>query len=180
MEEKTLNTKLIYKGKVINLRIDEVLLPNGKKTTREIVEHNGAVAILPLIDENNFLFVRQYRKPLEKILLEIPAGKLEKGENIEECAKRELAEETGYKSDDFKKLASVYLAPGYSSEIIHIFTAKNLKKAKYKPDEDEFLENIVVKKDEALKKISTGEIKDSKTIIAISLYFQNKRNTLKT
>ncbi len=175
MEEKTLNSKSIYKGKIINLRIDEVVLPNGKKTTREIVEHCGAVAILPLIDKDNFLLVKQFRKPLEKMLLEIPAGKLEKGESVKRCAERELKEETGYGTKDLQKLTSVYLAPGYSSEVIHIFIAKNLKKGNSQPDADEFLENVIIEKKDALNKISSGEIKDSKTIIAILLYFQHKR-----
>lgn len=180
MEEKTISSKLIYKGKIINLRVDKVLLPNGKKATREIVEHDGAVAILPLLGRDNFLLVKQFRKPTGKILLEIPAGKIEKGEDAIECAKRELAEEAGYKSNNLEKLASVYLAPGYSSELIHIFTAKNLKKCETKPDEDEFLENIAMNKKETLNKILSGKINDSKTIIAILLYFQTKRNASKT
>jgi len=174
MKEKTLNSKSIYKGKIINLRIDEVVLPNGKKTTREIVEHYGAVAILPLINENNFLLVRQFRKPIEKMLMEIPAGKLEQGENIKRCAIRELREETGYETKDLQKLASVYLAPGYSSELIHIFIAKNLKKTSPEPDADEFLENIIIKKKDVLNKILNGEIKDSKTIVAIMLHMQSE------
>lgn len=172
MEEKTLNSKPIYKGKIINLRIDEVLLPNGRKTKREIVEHNGAVAILPIIDENNFLLVKQFRKPAEKTLLEIPAGKLEQGEGIKKCAIRELKEETGYESKNLRKLTSVYLAPGYSSELIHIFVAENLKKTSPEPDADEFIENIIIEKKDALNKILSGGINDSKTIVAIMLYLQ--------
>ncbi len=174
MKEKTLNSKLIYKGKILNLRLDKVVLPNGKEAKREIIEHSGSVAILPLICEDKFLLVQQYRKPIEKVLLEIPAGRIEKGENLKECAKRELEEETGYKASDFKKLASVYLAPGYSSEIIHIFLARNLKKSKSNPDEDEFIKTVILNKKEAFNKIISGEINDSKTIIGILLYFQNK------
>ncbi|MFH1548447.1 MAG: NUDIX hydrolase [Candidatus Omnitrophota bacterium] len=172
MEEKTFKSKLIYKGKILSLRLDDVILPNGKTTTREIVEHPGAVAILPLIDKDKFLLVKQFRTPIRKTLLEIPAGKIEKGENIKECAKRELIEETGYKTDNLKKLASVYLAPGYSSEIIHIFLAKNLKKSIANPDDDEVIQNVILERKEALNKIISGEINDSKTIIAVMLYFQ--------
>ncbi len=123
MKEKTLNSKLIYKGKILNLRVDTIILSNGRKAKREIIEHSGSVAILPLIGKNKFLLVKQYRKAIEKTLLEIPAGKMEIGENIKRCAQRELTEETGYKAGNFEKLASVYLAPGYSSEIIHVILA---------------------------------------------------------
>jgi ADP-ribose pyrophosphatase len=177
MEEKTLSSKSIYKGKIINLRVDKVILPNGKKATREIIEHYGAVAILPLIGKNKFLLVKQFRKPIEKTLLEIPAGRIEKGENIKRCAKRELKEETGYKTNDLKKLASVYLAPGYSSEIIHIFLAKNLKKSKPNPDDDEIIQNVILEKKDALCKIKSGKINDSKTIIAIMLYLQLEKDS---
>ncbi len=172
MEEKTLSSKSIYKGKILSLRVDKVILPNGKKATREIIEHNGAVAILPLINKNKFLLVKQFRKPIGKTLLEIPAGRIERGENIKKSAERELAEETGYRPGNLKKLASVYVAAGYSSEIIHIFLAKNLKKTKPNPDEDEIIQNVILDKEDALNKIISGKINDSKTIIAIMLYFQ--------
>lgn len=174
MKEKTSKSELIYKGKILNLRLDKVILPNGREAKREIIEHSGSVAILPLIDKDKFLLVRQYRKPLEKTLLEIPAGRIEKGENLKECAKRELREETGYQSNDFKKLASVYLAPGYSSEIIHIFLARNLKKSKPNPDEDEFIKTVILNKKEVLDKIIDNKIKDSKTIVSILLFLYNE------
>jgi ADP-ribose pyrophosphatase len=174
MEEKTLESKIVYKGKIFNLRLDKVVLPNGKQTKREIVEHSGSVAILPLIDNDKFLLVQQYRKPIKRTLLEIPAGRIEKNEDIKECVKRELIEETGYKPSNIQKLASVYLAPGYSSEIIHIFLAKNLKKTKANPDDDEFIKTIIMNKRQILNKILSGDIKDSKTIIGILLYLQSK------
>lgn len=174
MKEKTLKSKLIYKGKIINLRLENVILPNGREATREIIKHSGSVAILPLIDKDKFLLVKQYRKPIEKVLLEIPAGRIEKGENFKECAKRELAEETGYKASDFKKIASVYLAPGYSSEIIHILLAKNLKKSRANPDDDEFIKTVILNKKEILNKIIDNKIKDSKTIVSILLYLYNE------
>jgi ADP-ribose pyrophosphatase len=176
MKEKTLNSKYIYKGKILNLRVDKVVLANGKKTTREIIEHYGAVAILPLIDEDKFLLVRQFRKSVERTLLEIPAGRIEKGEKIKECARRELTEETGYKAGNLTRLASVCLAPGYSSEIIHIFLAKDLKKGNPNPDDDEFIQNVILRKKDALNKIISGKINDSKTIIAIMLYFQLEKD----
>ena len=172
MKEKILNSELVYKGKTLNFKIDKIILPNGREAKREIVEHPGSVAILPLIGKNKFLFVKQFRQPVKKILLEIPAGRIEAGENTKECAIRELAEETGHTTDNLKKLASVYLAPGYSSEIIHIFLAQNLKKSEAKPDEDELIQNMILGKKDVLNKILSGKINDSKTIIAILLYFQ--------
>lgn len=180
MKEKTLKSKLIYRGKILNLRVDKILLPNGMEAKREIIEHSGSVAILPLIGKDKFLLVQQYRKPIDKILLEIPAGRIERGEKFKECAQRELEEETGYKSSNFKKLATVYLAPGYSSEIIHIFLARNLNKSKSNPDNDEFIKTVILNKKEALNKIISGDINDSKTIVGILLYIQNKLKNLET
>ena len=174
MEEKTIKSELVYEGKIFNLRVDKVVLPNGRETKREIIEHSGSVAILPLISKDKFLFVQQFRKPIEKVLLEIPAGRIEKGENLKECARRELIEETGYQANDFKKLASVYLAPGYSSEIIHIFLARNLKKSKSNLDDDEFIKTVILNKKEVLNKIIDNKIKDSKTIVSTLLFLYNE------
>ncbi len=171
MKEKTIKSELVYKGKIFNLRVDKVVLPNGRETKREIIEHSGSVAILPLINKDKFLFVKQFRKPIEKALLEIPAGRIEKGENLKECARRELMEETGYKASNFKKLASVYLAPGYSSEIIHILLARNLKKSKSNPDDDEFIKTVILNKKEIFDEIIDNKIKDSKTIVGILLFY---------
>ncbi|HIE44171.1 MAG TPA: NUDIX hydrolase [Candidatus Omnitrophica bacterium] len=172
MDEKTVTGKYIYKGKIINLRLDKVLLQNGKQTDREIVEHPGSVAILPVIEEDKFLLIQQYRKSVEGVLIEIPAGRIEKGEELDECANRELIEETGYETDGFTKLASIYPAPGYCSEVIHLFVARNLKKSKSNPEDDEFIDIVIISEEEALNKIIKGEIQDSKTIIGILLYLR--------
>lgn len=118
MEQKevTVNTNKIFEGKIINLRVDEVKLPNGKVTTREIVEHPGGVSIVAVNEEGKILLVKQYRKPAEESLLEIPAGKLEKGEDPLICAKRELLEETGYEASFIKHLITFYTTPGFSNE----------------------------------------------------------------
>ena len=126
--ETTLNSKNIFSGRFIKLRLDEVILPNGRKSTREIVEHPGAIAVVAVNGDNDIFMVRQYRKPIEKELLEIPAGKLEKGESKEMCAKRELMEETGYYPHDIKYITSFYSSPGFSNEIIYLFLARNLEK----------------------------------------------------
>jgi ADP-ribose pyrophosphatase len=119
-EEKTIDKKLIYKGKIIELNMHSVLLPDGKKSKREIVNHPGGVAILTYKDEDTLIFVEQFRKPFEKMLLEIPAGKIESGEEPEVCGMRELEEETGYKAKSFKYLGKVVTSPGFCDEVIYI------------------------------------------------------------
>ncbi len=165
--EKTVCSKLIYSGRVVNLRLDTVELPDGKRTTREVVEHRGAVAIVPLLDSEKILMVRQYRQPAGESLLEIPAGTLDSGEYPEQCAYRELIEETGYKAGRLRKMFSSYLAPGYSSEMLHTFLAEDLTAVGAKTEEDEFLEIVIVKIADALGKIELGEIKDAKTICGL-------------
>lgn len=171
MREKTIHSKRIYNGRIINLRVDEVILPNGKKTIREIMEHPGAVAIVPLLSDKRVILIEQFRKAVERIILEIPAGKLERGETPLSCAKRELVEETGYQAGKLKKIISFYPSPGFTTEIIHIFVATNLKRQykKMNLDEDEFLEIKIVKLNKAIEYIEQGKIKDSKTIIGLLL-----------
>ncbi len=169
--ETTLSSKEIFSGNLLKLRVDQVLLPNGRKSTREIVEHPGAVAVVAITDNDEILMVRQYRKAIERELLEIPAGKLEKGEPKETCVKRELMEETGYYPNELKHLTSFYTSPGFSNEIIHLFLAKNLIKKTRDADFDEYLQAEKITIEEALKKIQSGEIVDSKTITGLLLAF---------
>ncbi len=169
MKEKTVLRKSIYKGKIVNLYLDKVKLPDGKLAEREIVEHPGAVAIIPMISPVEIILVRQFRKPVEEILYEIPAGKLNPKEDELICARRELEEETGYTAKKMTKLLSFYPTPGISNEVISIFKAENLKKTAASPESDEFIESEIIKIDEAFKKIKKGEIKDSKTIIGLFL-----------
>lgn len=170
-EETTINSKTIYTGKILNLRVDEVKLPDGKISSREIVEHSGAVAIVAVNKKDEVLMVKQYRKPVESVLLEIPAGKLEKGESKEACAQRELMEETGYFANDLKYIMDFYTTPGFSNELMHLFFAKNLVARKKEADFDEnlILETIPIK--QAISKIKTGEIKDGKTIVGLLLAY---------
>ena len=167
MEEKTLKSEKIYEGKIVTLRIDTVELPDKKYSKREIVEHSGAAAVVPVTKDGKVILVKQYRKPVETVLLEIPAGRLEKDEDPETCAKRELAEETGYSTERLEKILDYYTSPGFSDEIIHIYLAYDLEAGKAKPDEDEYLEVIEMPFDELLECIMKGEIKDSKTAIGI-------------
>jgi ADP-ribose pyrophosphatase len=171
-KEETLNSKRIFEGKIINLRVDEVKLPNGKITTREVVEHPGGVSVVAVTDEGKLLLVKQYRKPAEEIILEIPAGKLEKGEDPETCAKRELSEETGYEAGYLKHLLTFYTTPGFSNERMYLYFAKDLKKVKIHPDEDEFLEVVEYSPEELWQMILQNMVKDAKTIIGVLYYLK--------
>ncbi|MBA5850601.1 NUDIX hydrolase [Clostridium sp. cel8] len=171
-EEKTIDKKLIYKGKIIELNMHSVLLPDGKKSKREIVNHPGGVAILTYKDEDTLIFVEQFRKPFEKMLLEIPAGKIESGEEPEVCGMRELEEETGYKAKSFKYLGKVVTSPGFCDEVIYIYEAKDLFKGRDDiADEGEFINLKEIKIDKAKEMIKSGEIVDAKTISAFTFMF---------
>lgn len=167
IEEKITSTKRVYDGRIINLRVDTVLLPNGKMSQREIVEHHGAVAIVPLLDKETVVLVRQYRRAAAAALLEIPAGTRDREEDIELCARRELAEEIQYSAGRIVKLFHSYVAPGYSTEVIHTFLALDLTPTEGHTDEDEFVEVVTLPLVEAIAKIGSGEIVDSKTISAL-------------
>lgn len=170
--EKTIASKKLYEGKILNLRIDDVILPDGKKSNREIVEHPGGVSILAVKDNGKILIVKQFRKAANKALFEIPAGKLEFGENPDACAKRELMEETGYTSEKLKLLLSFYPSPGFSEENIYVYLAENLREEHVDTDDDEFLEVYEYTINELVEMIKKNEIVDAKTIIAI-LYYIN-------
>ena len=168
--EKTIDVKEIFSGKILKLQVEEVELPNGRRSTREIVRHPGAVGIIPFLDDDTVVMVKQYRKPVEDYLIEIPAGKLEEGEDPLECAKRELEEETGYRASLWEYLGFIYTSPGFSDEKIHIYRARYLfRSGDSKTDEDEFLDVIQMKLEDVEKKIATGEIVDSKTLSAFHL-----------
>lgn len=167
MIEKTIASKPIYDGKIIKVKVDDVELPNGKTAKREIVNHPGAVAVMAITEDDRMVMVRQFRKPLEKVLVEIPAGKLESGEKPETCAERELQEETGYTCKTLRHQASFYTSPGFADELVHLYRAEGVKPGEAQPDEDEFVELLHVTKEEAQRLIANGEIQDAKTILAV-------------
>ena len=167
MDEKTLEKKSICKGRIINLRVDKVLLPNGREALREIVEHPGAVAVVPVLPDGRIVLVRQFRKPVEETLLEIPAGKLEEGEDARECALRELEEETGFRAGKLEKILEFFPSPGFSDECIHLFKATELQKCRKNTEADELIEEVFMSVSEILKLIQEDKIKDGKTIIGI-------------
>ena len=168
LTEKTLNEEYNYKGRIIKVRRDEVELPNGHKSMREVVEHSGGVCVLPLTDRDEVIFVRQFRYPYKEVILEIPAGKRDHGEESPlECGKRELAEETGAKADKYTSLGELYPSPGYCGEVIYMFLATGLTFGDTNPDEDEFLNVEKIPFDKALDMVLSDEIKDSKTQCAL-------------
>jgi ADP-ribose pyrophosphatase len=165
--EITLHSRRVFEGKVVNLRVDTVRVANGREATREVVEHPGAVAMVPLLKDGSVVLVRQFRQPAGEVLLEIPAGTLQPGEEPEECARRELREEIGYEPGRLERMFSSYLAPGYSCEMLHVFLATELNPAEGNMDEDEMVKPEVLPLEDAVKMISTGEIKDAKTICGL-------------
>ena len=168
LTEKTLSEEYIYQGRIIKVRRDEVELPNGHKSVREVVEHSGGVCVLPLTDKEEVIFVRQFRYPYKEVILEIPAGKRDHGEESPlECGKRELAEETGAKAAKYTNLGELYPSPGYCGEVIYMFLATSLTFGDTNPDEDEFLNVEKIPFDKALDMVLSGEIKDSKTQCAL-------------
>ncbi|MGI1822032.1 NUDIX domain-containing protein [Exiguobacterium sp. TRN 1102] len=167
MEEKTIEREVIYKGKIFDVEKHVVSLPNGNTSVRELVYHNGAVAVLVIDESDNIVMVEQYRKAFESMSLEIPAGKLEKGEEPVSSAERELAEETGYTAESLEKIFSFYGAPGFCSERVDVFVAKGLSAGEMNLDEDEFLNVKRYSFEEAVDLLDRGVITDAKTIMAI-------------
>ncbi len=168
LEEKPLKQEYIYRGKVITLRVDEALLPNGKTATREVVEHNGGVCVVPLTRENEVLMVEQFRYPYGAPVLEIPAGKRDsKTEPPLDCGRRELREETGATAEQMTFLGELYPTPGYCGEIIYMYLAQGLTYGQTDPDEDEFLNLKKIPLQTAVQMVLNGEIKDAKTQTAL-------------
>lgn len=168
-----MESEAVYNGKIINVRVDTIQI-NGRKTIREVVTHNGSAAILPIID-NTIIMEKQYRYPIGKELVEIPAGTMEDGEKPEECAARELVEETGYRAGSLRPLGRCYMTPGYCTELMHIFLATDLAKVEHHEiDADESISLVSISVDDAVRMIVNGEIEDAKTVCAILMYVQSR------
>ncbi|HHY64547.1 MAG TPA: NUDIX hydrolase [Clostridiaceae bacterium] len=164
--EKTLTKKTVYEGTIFNVEKLTVELPNGHIASRDIIRNPGAAVVIPVIDDC-IVLVEQFRKAAEKNFLELPAGKLEQGEDPKECAARELKEETGYTAGKIEKVMSLYPAPAFADEMLHIFLATDLEKGEAEPDEDEFVSARVCRLEEALEMIDQGIINDGKTVAGI-------------
>ncbi|MEE9491047.1 MAG: NUDIX hydrolase [Dehalococcoidia bacterium] len=166
-QERTLHTERIYQGRLVGLRVDTVELPSGRKTKREIVEHGGVAAIVAIDSENNVVLVRQYRKPVERVLLEIPAGGMESGEDALVCARRELEEETGFSAERWEELGFFYTSPGFCTEQMHLYLATELRPAENAADDDENIELVRVPLTAVPELIASGEVCDAKSIAGL-------------
>ena len=167
LEEKTLKSETVYEGLIFNITHDTVLLENEKTAFRDVLWHHGGVCVIPVTDDNEIYLVKQFRYPFSAALLEVPAGKLEKGESHEVCGRRELLEETGFTCEELIYLGEMLPTPAYNSEITHMYLAKGLKFTKQNLDEDEFLDVEKMPLSEAVELVMNGKIRDGKTQIAI-------------
>ena len=174
--ERTLSSKLLHEGRNFRFKTDEVELPGGRRTVRDIVEHPGAVAIIPVLPDGRVVLVRQYRYAVRRELLEIPAGTLEAGEPALDCARRELAEETGYEAGRMERLMGCYVAPGYSSELIQFYVATELRWVGMASEPDESITVERLGLDEVLAMIEGNAIEDAKTIAGVLAYLAMGRS----
>lgn len=162
--ERVLNSRHVYRGRAIHVRVDSVVKPNDKKTTREVVEHVDCVVVLPVDSKGNILLVRQHRHAVDKELLELPAGSIDSGETPEEAATRELREETGYRPGKLDRLGGFYAAPGYCTEYLHFFRASRLKKSPLTAEDTDEIEVVAISPADVPGLIASGRICDAKTI----------------
>lgn len=179
LEEVPLSRETIYRGRIIELALYTVRLPNGKTAPREVVHHPGAVAVLAVVDDARtprIVLVRQYRLPLGRVTLEIPAGKREPGSAPLDDAKRELLEETGFTARSWRSLGVFYSSPGFADEAMHFYEAKDLTPGAARPDNDEFVDLVLYTLDEAKAAAARGEICDLKTMFALTLWENAERN----
>lgn len=168
-EEKTISTQKIYEGRIVKLEDITVELPDGTIAKREVIRHRGASAVVPVDSDGNIIMVRQYRKPVEQVLIEVPAGKLDGDEDPLDCAKRELSEETGYTAKNYKFLTSIYVAAAYNTERIFIYLATDLEKGEAHADEGEFVEACKYSLDDLLEMINQDELRDTKSVVGLLL-----------
>jgi 8-oxo-dGTP pyrophosphatase MutT (NUDIX family) len=172
--EKRVDGRYAYRGRIINVRVDRVELASGRETVREVVEHPGAVAIVPVEDNGNILLVRQYRYAVGRVLLEVPAGTREPEESAESCARREVEEEVGMQAGRLELLSSFYISPGWCDEKIVIFRAWDLQASLVHPDDDEVIDIVSVAPEDVTRLIANQEVADAKSITSLLLHLQNR------
>lgn len=166
--EKVLSRHVVYRGRILNLRVDNVRVPSGKRAYREVIEHNPAVGLIPLTDDGQVLLVSQFRYAIDEEILEIPAGIVEDGEDFEAAALRELQEEVGFTASELAHVGSFYSSPGFSTELLVVYLASGLSPSKLPEDDDEFLRTVSVKVGDLPAFLKEGKIKDAKTFAALS------------
>jgi ADP-ribose pyrophosphatase len=169
MPFELLHSETLLKGRAFLIRRDYLKTPDGNETKLDIIEHGGSVVLIPVDKDGNLVFVRQYRHAAGMDLLELPAGTLEKGEDPDDCAAREIREETGFAADKLEKIGAFYLAPGYSTEFMHVYLAQELRYDPLEADADEFLSVETISFEKALQMVEKGEIPDAKSLAALLL-----------
>lgn len=167
--EPTISSRHIFSGRIIDVRVDTVRLQNGRESTREIVDHAPSICVVPVDNDGNVLMVRQYRKPTDGFLLEVPAGGIEEGETPEEATRRELQEEIGHTAERLEALSAFWLAPGWCSEYMYSFLATDLEPAALDSDEDEFIEVVRVPLSDVAYLIASGQVQDAKSVASLLL-----------
>lgn len=165
--ETFVSKKTVWRGNAVDFDVDTVRLPNGKLATREYISHPGAVGVVPFLNRDTIVMVRQYRHPVGEVTLELPAGKIDPRESILTCIKRELAEETGYTARVFTPLIRYWPTPAFANEVLHLYVATGLKEGRVNADEDEFLEVVNVPFRKAVEMVRRGKIRDSKTVVGL-------------
>lgn len=176
-EEKTLATEVIFEGRVVRLRIDTIETVDGRQSTREIIEHDDCITVIPVDENGNILLVKQFRRPTGKNLLEIPAGGIDTGEDAEAAVIREMQEETGYRPKKLEKLGGFYSSPGFCTEYLHLYLATDLVPGRLYAEDTEAIELIRVSPDDITELVTSGKIEDAKTIAGLLYYLEYYRST---
>jgi len=175
-EEETLSRRTVYEGRAVNLRVDTVRTAGGRQTTREIVEHSDCVAVIAVDDEDNILLVSQFRKPIEKELLEIPAGGIDPGETPEDCVRREMREETGFLPQKVERLGGFYSVPGYGTEYLHLYLATELVSSPLQAEDSQSITLVRVPLEQIRGLIASGAICDAKSIAGLLTFLEYRKS----
>jgi ADP-ribose pyrophosphatase len=175
--EETLSRKVVFQGRAVSLRVDTVRTPSGREATREIIEHADCIAVIALDGDENVLLVKQFRKPIERELLEIPAGGIDEGESPEDAVRREMREETGYLPQTVERLGGFYSAPGYATEYLYLYLATDLTPSQLFAEDTEGISVVRVSLDQIPELISSGEICDAKSIAGLLAFLEYRKHT---
>lgn len=169
LDEKFICSKPAFNGRLLHVHVDTVQLPNGNTATREMADHQGAIAVVPILPDGHIIFVKQYRYPMGTVMYEIPAGKIDPGEEPDQCAVRELSEETGYEAEQWEYLCAIATTPGFTNEVIHLYAAYGLHSHKQHTDPDEFIAVEAAPRSKVVEMIEDGTLFDGKTLAALGV-----------